>query len=127
MSIYLPYSKIDKFGLGITIVIPSNTESQYCPVQKMLALTDDREITEPLFVWPNGTLVTKHARIRMLREHLKALGIDWKQYSGHSIRRGAAVSAKTSGASDELIKLLGCGVVMRIRFTYEVFLPIFNI
>ena len=107
MSIYLPYSKIDKFGLGVTIVIPSNPDDRYCPVQKMLALTTDREITEPLFLWPNGTIVTKAAFIRMLRDHLKALGIDWKQYSGHSLRRGAAVSAKASGASDELIKLLG--------------------
>ena len=107
MSIYLPHSKIDKFGLWVIIVIVSNPDDRYCSVQKMLELTADREITEPLFLWPNGTLITKHAFIRMLRQHLKALRIDWKQYSGHSLRRGAAVSAKASGSSNELIKLLG--------------------
>lgn len=107
MSLYLPYSKVDKYGQGLTIVIPGNPDTRYCPVQRMLALTANRHITEPLFSWPNGTIVTKASFIKMLREHLRMLNIDWKQYSGHSLRRGAAVSAKASGASDELIKLLG--------------------
>lgn len=107
LSLFLPFSKVDKYGLGITIVIPANPDHAYCPVRRMLAITADRHITEPLFTWPNGTVVTSASFIKMLRQHLRLLHIDCKQFSGHSLRRGAAVSAKASGASDELIKLLG--------------------
>ena len=70
-GIFLPYSKVDKYGLGITIVIPANDEHGYCPVQYMLKMTTGRPITDALFTWPNDTLVTKSAFITMLRVHLK--------------------------------------------------------
>ena len=43
----------------------------------------------------------------MLRHYLKILGYDAKAFSGHSLRRGAAVSATAAGVSDALIQLLG--------------------
>lgn len=107
MSLFLPYSKTDKYGHGITIVIPVHDNPMYCPVHRMIVVTEGRPITDPLFVWPNGTLMTKNSFITELRRHLRALDIDWKQYSGHSLRRGAAVSAKNAGVSDQLIKILG--------------------
>ena len=107
MSIYLPYSKTDKYGNGITICVPANPNSLYCPVRYALLLTKHCGITDPVFVWPNGTLITKSSFITKLRQHLKFLGIDHKQFSGHSLRRGGAISAKAAGASDALIKLLG--------------------
>ena len=88
-------------------MIPANPDHAYCPVRRMLVLTADRHITEPLFTWLNGTVVTSASFVKMLRQHLRLLHIDCKQFSRHSLRRGAAVSAKASGASDELIKLLG--------------------
>ena len=107
MTLFLPYSKTDKYGLGINLVLPANPTAIYCPVQHMKTLVQGRAPTEPLFVWPTGSLVTKGAFIRALRNALKLLGIDYKQFSGHSLRRGGAVSAKAAGASDELIKILG--------------------
>ena len=107
MTIFLPYSKTDKYGIGITIVIPSNPNLQYCPVNLVKQLIQGRDVTEPAFIWPNGVMMTKASFIRMLRKQLKVLNIDYAQYSGHSLRRGGAVSAKASGASEELIKVLG--------------------
>ena len=94
LSLFLPFSKVDKYGLGITIVIPATPDHAYCPVRRMLAITADRHITEPLFTWPNGTVVTSASFIKMLRQHLRLLHIDCKQFSGHSLRRGAAVLQK---------------------------------
>ena len=88
-------------------MIPSHDDPKYCPVRRAEHATRGLNITDPLFCWPNGQLMTKTSFIRKLRMHLRDLGIDYKQYSGHSLRRGAAVSAKAAGASDELIKLLG--------------------
>jgi hypothetical protein len=107
VSIFLPYSKCDKWGMGINIVLPANKDSQYCPVQRLLELVRGRDPTEPLFVWPAGVIITKSAFIKELRRNLLLLGIDYKLYSGHSLRRGGAMSAKASGASDELIRILG--------------------
>ena len=107
MTLYIPYSKTDKYGCGETLVIPACNDVKYCPVQHMSTLVMGRAIQEPIFVWPTGTLVTKGAFIRLLRKYLKALGIDYTKYSGHSLRRGGAISAKAAGASNELIKILG--------------------
>ena len=82
MPIFLTYSKADKYGLGITIVIPANPEIEYCPVRRVLLLTADRHVTEPLFHWPNGTVVISVSFIKMLRQHVRLLQIDCKQFSG---------------------------------------------
>ena len=107
MSLFLPYSKTDIFGHGITIMIPCHPEPRYCPVRRMAHATRYLNATDPVFCWPSGMLMTKQSFIRKLRFHLAELGIDYKQYSGHSLRRGAAQSAKAAGAGPELIKLLG--------------------
>jgi hypothetical protein len=109
MSIFLSYSKTDKYGIrnGISILIPANPLAEFCPVQHMLMLVTDRDIMEPCFKWPNGRVVTKDSFVRMLKEMLKKTGVDDKAYSDHSMRRGAAISAKAAGCSDSLIQMLG--------------------
>ena len=107
MSLFLPYSKVDKYGQGMTILIPCHPDTKYCPVRRAVHATQDLKATDPLFCWPSGQMITTNSFIRKLRRHLGDLGIDWKQYSGHSLRRGAAVSAKAAGCGPELIKLLG--------------------
>ena len=107
MTLFLPYSKVDKYGHGLTIIIPCHSEAKYCPVRRLAHATQFLKPTDPVFCWPNGTQITKSSFIKKLRRHLSDLGIDPKQFSGHSLRRGAAVSAKAAGAGEALIKLLG--------------------
>jgi hypothetical protein len=106
MSIFIPYSKTDKYGQGHTVLIPANPNSLYCPVEYCKKLCEFGKPTDPLFRWPSDMLMTKSSFIKLLRAQLKKLNIEYKQYSGHSLRRGGALSAKAAGASDPLIKIL---------------------
>ena len=45
--------------------------------------------------------------ISLLRSHLQALGLQARDYSGHSFRRGAASWALKTGLPGEIIKILG--------------------
>ena len=107
LTFFLPYSKVDKYGFGITIIIPCHEDPKYCPVRRAAHATKHLRPTDPVLCWPNGTLMTKDSFIKKLRCHLQDLDIDPTQFSGHSLRRGAAVSAKAAGAGEELIKMLG--------------------
>ena len=107
-QLFLQFSKTDKYGVGVPIYIPCNSNPSCCPVLLMREWVGRfTNPTDPIFCWPSGRLMTTSSFISWLRRKLRSLGIDDSQYAGHSLRRGGAVSAKAAGASDLLIKTLG--------------------
>ena len=113
MRLWLFRSKGDRFFEGVPIFVPAYTPNpRYCPVTWMRALfrvtrTPTTSSTDPLFRFPNGRLVLRQRFVRWLKIQLKIIGIDPSQYSGHSLRIGAAVSAARRGMDETLIQRLG--------------------
>ena len=113
MRLWLFRSKGDTFSEGVPIFIPANPNNRlFCPVAWTKTLlrvtkTTTSSPTDPLFVFPNGTLVTKTPFIKWLRARLKKLHIDPTCYAGHSLRIGAAVSAARRGVSEDVIQKCG--------------------
>lgn len=62
-----------------------------------------------MFVFHDGKPLTRAKFVAKVREKLAGVGVDYKKYSGHSFRSGAAttVSSKAGHFSDSTIKMLG--------------------
>ena len=65
------------------------------------------DVTSPLFMEYNNTVLTRSAFISYLRHMLTRLGKDDSAYCGHSFRIGAATSAAAAGVEDHLIQTMG--------------------
>ena len=109
LRIWLPKCKIDPKGGGTPVLIARNPEVEYCPVTWLLRhLVTIQNDTDPIWVWPSsGHLITRDTFIRKLRFHLDRIGEDGSEFAGHSMRRGAAFSARRAGLPDSMIKILG--------------------
>ena len=107
LAIRLWHSKTDAFGVGVTLYVGC-TGDTLCPVSAMLAYLAVRPKTPgPLFIYKDGTPLSRTCLIRELRLALESAGIQSAQFSGHSFRIGAATTAAQVGLSDALIKTLG--------------------
>jgi len=107
VTIRLPSSKTDPSKLGTDIHLAATT-SILCPVSalKRLFRQCPAEPNSPLFSKPLGSFTKSFF---MLRVHnlLVRVGISTIGFSGHSIRKGAAVSAISNGISREDVKKMG--------------------
>ena len=108
ITLTLPVSKMDPYRTGVTIQLASSP-SPLCPVAalKHLYRSFPRSPTRPLFARPYGQPFTKQFIVTKIRELLLQAGISTLGFSGHSIRKGAAVTAVANGISKDNIKLLG--------------------
>ena len=61
----------------------------------------------PLFVFQNGSYLTRQRFTKVLHSTLQKAGVDDSKYASHSFRIGAATSAKEAGISDVHVKMLG--------------------
>jgi hypothetical protein len=104
----LPASKTDPYRKGVIIPLASSS-SPLCPVTALRNLYSlyPRPASQPLFSRPFGQPFTKQFMISKIRELLLRAGIPTLGFSGHSIRKGAAVTAASNGMSRDNIKLLG--------------------
>jgi site-specific recombinase XerD len=110
LKINIKKSKTDQFGEGSTKGLPYFDNSQYCPV---LSLKNWIEIANlnsgPLFRrFSKGSKLTDNRLTDqtvalLIKKYLKLVGIDSKNYSGHSLRSGFATSAAESGAEERSI------------------------
>ena len=112
MRVWLYRSKGDRNAEGVPIFIPAGPCPRHCPIAWTEALLRVSSLptsspTDPLFTFPNGKLVLKRPFITWLKRNLTSLNIDPSQYSGHSLRIGAAVSAARNGMAEQLIQTLG--------------------
>ena len=107
LSIHLKRSKTDPFGAGLTIHI-GKTGNEICPVAAVLAYLAIRPPSPgPLFIFKDGSSLSRPRLVQALRQALSAAGIDASQFNGHSFRIGAATAAAQAGLNDSLIKTLG--------------------
>ena len=107
VCVVLRQSKTDPFRKGISIYL-GRTYADLCPVAAILAYIAVRpSITGPLFVFKDGSHLTREKLVCCVRQALSAAGMDTMGYSGHSFRIGAATTAALRGVEDSVIKMLG--------------------
>ena len=107
MSVHLKRSKTDPFGAGLTVQL-GRTGDTLCPVAAVLAYLAVRPPSPgPLFIFQDGSALSRPRLVQSLRRALTLAGIDASGYSGHSFRIGAATAAAKAGLPDSLIKTLG--------------------
>ena len=107
LAVTLRSSKTDPFGAGHTLYVGC-THSRICPVRAVLAYMAIRpQVPGPLFVYSDGTPLTRARLVTEVRAALTGDGMDLSRYTGHSFRIGAASSAARAGIPDSLIQTLG--------------------
>jgi hypothetical protein len=106
-TLFLPSSKTDPFRKGVHIQLAA-IASVLCPVRalKLLFRKHPTAPDQPLFARTIGPF-SKSYLIAQIHELLLQAGIPTHGFSGHSIRKGAAVSASARGISKDDIKLMG--------------------
>lgn len=108
VTLTLPASKTDPYRTGTVIqLVPSI--SPLCPVKALTKLfrLHPKGEDDPLSSRSIGGPFNGQFFVDKIKEILLQAGISTFGFSGHSIRKGAAVSAATNGISKDNIKLLG--------------------
>lgn len=107
LTIHLRRSKTDPFGAGCVVYL-GRTDTIPCPVAAILSYLSKRPSTPgPLFLFQDGTPLTRATLVSQVRQALVLAGINGSHYSGHSFRIGAATAAAEAGYSDSFIQTLG--------------------
>lgn len=107
LAVHLKQSKTDPFGVGTTLHL-GTTGDTLCPVVAMLGYLAIRPPSPgPLFIFCDGSTLSRTRLVQSLRQALSAAGVDDSKFSGHSFRIGAATTAAKVGLNDSLIKTLG--------------------
>ena len=109
VQVRLKQSKTDPFRRGVSIYL-GRTQTDLCPVVAILAYIAVRPaVNGPLFVFKDGSFLTRDGLVSAIRRALTSAGIDTTGFSGHSFRIGAATTAAVVGVEDSTIKMLGRG------------------
>ena len=110
LKIKLRRSKTDQFGEGFTKALPYFDNSQYCPVVSLKKWIEISKIRSgPVFrrLSKGSKLsenrLTDQTVALLIKQYLQLIGIDSKNYSGHSLRSGFATSAAESGVEERNI------------------------
>ena len=104
--VFIKCSKTDPFHKGCFIFLGRGS-FPLCPV---VSLTNYLHLrgpgTGPLFIYQNGTPLSRSQLSSFLQTTLQSAGIPGK-FSGHSFRIGAATTAARKGLPDHLINTMG--------------------
>ena len=110
LKINIKRSKTDQFGEGFTKALPYFDSSQYCPVVSLRNWLEISRIKSGSVFrrFIKGSKLsenrlTDQTVALLIKEYLSMLGIDTKNYSGHSLRSGFATSAAESGVEERNI------------------------
>ena len=110
LKINLKRSKTDQLGEGSVKGLPYFDNTQYCPVLSLKNWIEASKISSgPLFRrFSKGSKLTENRLTDqtvalLIKKYLKLVGIDNKNYSGHSLRSGFATVAAESGANERNI------------------------
>ena len=107
MTVLLKRTKNDPFAVGTTLHLGA-TGRAMCPVTSMMGYLAIRpQGPGPLFIFKDGSPLSRPRLTQALQQALTAAGVDCSGYTGHSFRIGAATTAAKLGISDSLIKTLG--------------------
>jgi hypothetical protein len=99
---------MDPFRRGVDIHLASS-QSPLCPVATLTQLfkTYPSSPLQSLFTRPHGQPFTKQFLLVTIHHLLLQAGISITGFSGHSILKGAVVTAAANGISKGNIRLLG--------------------
>ncbi len=110
MKITVKKSKTDQFGEGMIKGIPYFDDENYCPVSNLKKMLEISNIKNgPIFRRFSKGLCLKDKRLSdqsvasILKEYLNLVGIENKNFAGHSLRSGFATVAAESGADERSI------------------------
>ena len=110
LIVHLRQSKTDQIGIGRKIAIPF-ARGNVCPVLAFKTWLKESKIIEgPLFrpITRHGriekTNLSTHAVAIIVKERVKAIGLDVSKFSGHSLRAGLVTSAAQAGVSSWKIR-----------------------
>ena len=107
VSVRICQSKTDPFRLGVTLYL-GITRDIVCPVKSMAAYLAVRSREQgPLFLYQDGSPLTRGRLVVVVREALSQMGLDSSNYAGHSFRIGAATTAAQVGIPESTIQMLG--------------------
>ena len=107
VTFVLRHTKTDRLGQGVSISL-SRIFHSLCPVTALLSYLALRPaIPGPLFIFPNGSPLSRSHVVSSVRQALLSQGMDTSQYSGHSFRIGTATAAAKAGLGNAIIKQLG--------------------
>ena len=110
LTVFIKRSKTDKCNKGVHVYLgcTSHKVCAHCAIKQLLSQRSyNTNGYEPLFLYPNGLVLTKHLFLTQTRLLLSMLGYNASSFTGHSYRSGSATSAAGAGMSDWEIKLLG--------------------
>lgn len=112
IALHIKNSKTDTFSRGVKVYIGCSGHEicAVCSMKKYLQLRTTvfpHGEPDPLFVFQNGTALSKNLLAKQLKLLLLLAGIDPAHYSGHSLRAGAATDAAASGLPDWQISMHG--------------------
>ena len=107
LVILIPYSKTDQTGDGRTVAIPFGSHPARCPIRNLRKWLAAAAITEgPIFraISPDQRSVLPRRigvkRVALtIKNAVRGLGLDPRQYSGHSLRAGFCTQAASRGAT----------------------------
>ena len=100
IRLLIKQSKTDPFREGV--------EGEICPVKALVDYLSVRPATPgPLFIFGSGSPLTQVALVAKLHEALQQVGLNHRDYNGHSFRIGVATTAAQRGLEDSLIQTLG--------------------
>lgn len=107
LRVHLKKSKCDQLGKGVDVYM-GRTGARVCPVTETLTYVELRgSMPGPFFRFRDGTPLTKAAFVTRVRLALGSLGLEAREYAGHSFRIGAATAAAEAGLEDSVIQSLG--------------------
>ncbi len=109
LRVVLRQSKTDQEAEGFVKGIPLGHESKTCPVlawkiwKESAGITDGfafRSVTRHAKL---GTSLSDRAVADIIKRRARAAGLDYQDYSGHSLRAGLATAAAQAGVSERVI------------------------
>ena len=110
LKIQIRRSKTDQFGEGLVKALPYFDSPRYCPVVSLKNWIVASKINSgALFKrFTKGSKLSEHRLTNqtvalLIKKYLELVGIDSKNYSGHSLRSGFATSAAEAGAEERSI------------------------
>ena len=107
ISIQIKCPKTDQKRRGVRVVI-EKTENDLCPVVALMTYPTERvNKPEPLFIWRNGSPLTKSRFVSEVRRALSLANLPATSFASHNFRNGAATTAGTAGLEDSTVQTLG--------------------
>ena len=110
MIVTLRRSKTDQDGTSRKTGIPYGLNSDTCPVRSLQQWIEQSKINTGALFRPinrHGNIGTKRlsasAVATIVKKYAKAVGLDAKDFAGHSLRSGLATAAAGAGASERSI------------------------